>query len=277
MGVSILVQTLNEEVNLPRCLRSVGFSDDIVVLDSFSTDGTEKVAREFGARWVQRKFTGRAEHQNWAVTNIPWKHPWIYYTDADEVVPPELAQEIRAAAAEPHNPHAAYRVRRRDHFMGKWIRRSSQYPIWFVRMFRPEKIRWARKANPVPQIDGSVGTLTHDYLHYPFSKGLEDWLARHNRYSTYEAEESLRSLASRDFLVRELFAADASRQRQALKKLSFRLPCRPTLRFLFMFLVKRAFLDGWPGLVYSRLIANYEYQIVLKMRELRSRQQGLPL
>ncbi len=267
--VSIFIQTLNEEANLARCLESFQWADDIVILDSFSTDQTERIARAYNARWIQREYKGRAEHQNWAMENIPFKHPWVYYSDADEIVPPALAQEILAVTTAPDRHEVAYRVSRRDYFMGRWVRYSSQYPVWFVRLFRPEKIRWKRKANPVPDIDGPVGTLKNDYIHYPFSKGIADWLTRHNRYSTYEAEETLLSLAARDLDLKGLLSADATVRRRALKTLSFRLPARPVLKFLYMYLARRGVLDGSAGFHYCMLQAFYEYEITLKVRELR--------
>jgi glycosyltransferase involved in cell wall biosynthesis len=269
---SVFIQTLNEEENLPRCLACFAWSDDIVVLDSISQDRTEQIARAAGARFFQREYRGRAENQNWAVENIRFKHPWVYYSDADEVMPAALAREIQDLTARPDNPHAAYRLRRRDHFMGKWIKHSSQYPLWFVRLFRPEKIRWTRKANPVAQVDGSVGDLTNDYLHYPFSKGLSDWLWRHNRYSTYEAEENLRSLNEGDLRWRQIFSPDQAQRRRALKTLSFRLPARPLLKFLYMYFLRLGLLDGRPGFHYCLLQAMYEYQIALKLRELRRKE-----
>ena len=266
-NVSIFIQTLNEEKNLAECLECFSWADDIVVLDSFSTDGTSSIARRYGARWVQHEYQGRAAHQNWAMENITFKHPWVYYCDADERVPPELAQEIVRVTAAPSRAEVAFMVRRRDQFLDRWIRYSSQYPLWFVRLFRPDKIRWSRKANPVPEIDGTVGELENDYLHYPFSKGLSDWLWRHNRYSTYEAEETLRSLQAGDFHLNELFSRDAAVRRRALKTLSFRLPGRPALKFFYMYLLHGGFLDGRAGFDYCLLQSFYEYQIVLKVRE----------
>ena len=276
MSVSIFVQTLNEEHNLERCLKSVSFSDDIVVLDSFSTDGTERIARSFGAQWVQRTYTGRAEHQNWAMENIPWKHPWVYYSDADEVVPPELAAEIQAVTCAPNNKNAAYTVCRRDHFMGRWIKRSTQYPVHLTRLFRPPAIRWTRKANPIPHVEGPIGKLRNDFIHYPFSKGLSDWVWRHNRYSSFEAEETIRSLDAGDFSWGELFHRDWAIRRHAMKKLSFRVPLRHRFRFLYMYFLRRGFLDGRPGLIYCQLLSMYEYLIVLKVEEQRRKQTGRP-
>lgn len=269
VNVSIFIQTLNEEANIAACLECFSWADDIVVLDSFSSDKTEEITLRYGARWIQHRYEGRAAHQNWAVENIPFKHPWVYYSDADERVPPELAEEILRVTSDSTRPEVAYKVRKRDYFRNCWIRRSTSYPLWIVRLFRPDKIRWARKANPVPVIDGPVGELQNDYLHYPFSKGIADWVWRHNRYSTFEAEESIRSLKAGDFHFGELFSKDRTTRRIALKKLSFRLPFRPVFRFLYQYFVKGAILDGIEGFHYCLLLSIYEYFIVLKIRELR--------
>lgn len=267
-GVSIFVQTLNEETNLPACLDCVSWSDDIVVLDSFSTDGTETIARDYGARFVQHEFCGRAEHQNWAMQNIEFRNPWVYYTDADEHVTSELAAEIRQVVGAPMRPEAAFRLRRRDYFMGRWIKRSSNYPLWFTRLFRPDKISWARKANPICHVDGPVGELQNDFLHYPFSNGFDRWFLKHNKYSTYEAEELIKSLQNQDFSWKELGSRDRAVRRRALKKLSFRAPARPVLKFVYLYFWRLGLLDGGPGLHYCLLQAFYEYQTLLKSREI---------
>lgn len=275
--VSILILTLNEEVNLPRCIQSVAWSDDIVVLDSFSTDKTVEIAKTAGARVVQRKFDNWSAHQNWAVANIPFKHPWVFYIDADEVVTPELANEIRQIAARADNPHVAYRVRRKDTFLGKWLRHSSMYPIWLPRLFRPPHIAWERLVNPVAVINGPQGSLREHMLHYSFNKGIQAWIAKHNQYAGFEAQEAMKSIRTRTLDVKGLFStSDPVRRRKAMKTLSFRLPFRPLLRFLYMYILRRGFLDGWAGLTYCRLVAFYEYMIVLNMRELERREKGLP-
>jgi glycosyltransferase involved in cell wall biosynthesis len=272
--ISVLILTLNEEANLPRCLESVSWCDDIVVLDSYSNDRTVEIARAAGARVIQRRFDNWAAHQNWALENIEFKHPWVYYSDADEVVTPDLREEMQRVTADSNNAHVAYRLRYKNFFMGRWIRRCGIYPTWILRLFRPQKVRWERLVNPVPVVDGTEGRLQGHFEHYSFNKGLNAWFEKHNRYSWQEAEESLKSLARGEFDWRDIFAADPATRRRALKELSFRLPCRPLLRFLYMFIWKRGFLDGWAGFTYCRLLTIYEYMIVLKMRELRLRERG---
>lgn len=274
LGVSIFIQTLDEEVNIADCIACFSWCDDIVVLDSFSSDKTEEIAKSMGARWIQHKYEGRAAHQNWAMENIDFKYRWVYYGDADERVPPELAKEIRRITSDPNTPHVAFQVARRDHFQSTWIKHSTSYPLWIIRLFQPGKIRWNRKANPVPDIQGSVGRLENDYLHYPFSKGLTDWIWRHNRYSSYEAEETVHSLAAGELRLSEFFSFDSISRRNTLKRLSLRLPARPLFKFIYFYFFRLGIFDGMPGFRYCVLQSIYEYFIVLKVMELRASKAG---
>lgn len=115
--VSVLILTKNEEKDLPGCLQSVSWSDDVHVFDSFSTDSTVQVARDAGAFVTQRVFDNWAAHQNWAMANIPFKYPWVFYLDADERMTPDLIRAVRSAALNP-GECVAFRVRRRDFFWG---------------------------------------------------------------------------------------------------------------------------------------------------------------
>ncbi|MGE5645992.1 MAG: glycosyltransferase family 2 protein [Acidobacteriota bacterium] len=271
----MLILTRNEELNLPRCLDAVSWSDDIVVLDSLSTDRTVEIARTYGARVYHRAFDNERDHRA-ASLRLPFKHPWVFNPDADEIATPALCDEMRAAVEGPPR-HAAYRLSRRDMFMGRWLRHASLYPTWLVRLFRPEAVRFERSINLRCHIDGTEGRLRNGLLHYSFNNGFESWIAKHNRYSTAEAEETLNSLAAGRLDLRGLLAADPLRRRAALKELSFRLPCRPALRFLYMYFLRGGFLDGLPGYHYCRLLSIYEYMIEMKITEARRRSRNLPL
>lgn len=277
--VSLLILTLNEEDNLPRCLESVRWCDDVVVYDSFSTDRTVEIAQAAGphVRVVQRRFDDWSTHQNWAVANIPFKHRWVYYSDADEVVTPELVQAIGNVVSDPSRREVAFRVRRRELLWGRWLRHASMYPVWILRLFRPGKIRWERLVNPVAVIDGPVGTLNRDILHYSFSKGLSAWVNKHVDYAQFEAQEVLRSTRTNTFDPGGLFAVgDPVRRRKALKTLSFHMPFRPLLRFVYMYVLRMGFLDGRAGLTYCRLIMMYEFMIDLNVKETMRRQRNQP-
>lgn len=273
MSVSIFIQTLNEEQNLPSCLDSVSWSDDVVVLDSISTDRTEEICRERGVRFFQRPYDGRGPHQNWAMEHIHFKHPWVFYLDADEHMTPELREEICAIASNLNEENVAFFCGRKNMFRGRWLKRSMP-PGYIMRFFKPANIRFERLVNPTPIIGGSHGYLRHHFIHYNFSKGITEWLERHNRYSTYEAVEQIRALRERPVNWKALLSSDANTRRIEAKNISFRLPFRPTLKFLLLFFLKMGFLDGGPGLTYCVLQALYEYQICLKIEELRRAERG---
>jgi glycosyltransferase involved in cell wall biosynthesis len=262
--ISVLILTKNEEKDLPGCLESVAWSDDVHVLDSFSTDGTVELAGSAGARVTQRQFDNWAAHQNWALANVPFRYPWVFYLDADERMTVDLVTAVRAAAAAP-GEFVAFRVQRRDFFLGTWLK-HVQASSFYLRLFRPEKMRYERLVNPVSLADGRVGQVAGYLDHFPFSKGISHWIARHNSYSSFEAEQVLENRKrNRSFSVVRAFAAkDFHERRFHQKELFYRLPARPLVKFLILYVGKRGFLDGRAGLTYSVLQSMYEYMIVLK-------------
>jgi glycosyltransferase involved in cell wall biosynthesis len=267
MNISVLIPTWNEEKNLSRCLESVSWSDDVVVFDSFSTDRTVEIARQAGARVIERRFDNEAAHRV-ASLRVPFKHPWVYNPDADEVATVELRDEMLAATADASRAEVAYAVRRKDMFMGRWLRHCSLYPTWFTRLFRPEAIGFERSVNLRYTVDGPQGRLRGHMIHYSFEKGLDAWFEKHNRYSSAEAFELLAVLRGDHASFRGLGSRDPVARRRALKDLSFRLPFRPELRFFYMYFVRLGFLDGVPGFTYCRLLSIYEYLIALKAKEI---------
>jgi glycosyltransferase involved in cell wall biosynthesis len=270
--VSVLILTLNEEINIAECIESVAWSNDIVVLDSFSTDDTVRVAEEKGARIIQRVFDDWSTHQNWALQSIDFKNAWVFYIDADERCPGELAIEILQRIGSTSN-EVAFRLRRKDFFMGKWLKHAQLYPTWLVRLFQPSRIRFQRIVNPVPVVEEQIGTLSSHLNHYPFSQGISHWIARHNRYSDMEAIEAMREREEAASRLTSILSRDPNMRREALKTIFYQLPIRPAIKFGYYYLVRMGFLDGRPGLTYSILQAIYEYMIVIKTREARLRQK----
>jgi glycosyltransferase involved in cell wall biosynthesis len=266
--ISVLVLTKNEEQDLPGCLASVAWSDDVHVFDSLSTDRTIEVAREHGAQVTERAFDNWAAHQNWALGNVPFRHPWVFYIDADERVTPELREAMLAAVETPAGA-VAFQVERRDFLMGTWLR-HVQVSAFYMRLFRPEKMRYERLVNPVSIPSGPVGRVRGYLDHFPFSKGISHWITRHNSYSTFEAQQiaSERGIAADVSLMAAFFEKDFHRRRYHQKALFYRLPGRPFWKFVLLYFVKLGFLDGRAGLTYSVLQSIYEYFIVLKTREL---------
>jgi glycosyltransferase involved in cell wall biosynthesis len=267
--ISVLVLTKNEQQDLPGCLESVSWSDDVHVYDSLSTDRTIEIAKAAGATITARDFDNWAAHQNWGLRNIAFKHPWVFYIDADERATPELRQSMQRAVLNAGDK-VAFRIQRRDFFLGTWLRHVQTSP-YYIRLFQPAAVRYERLVNPVTLVDGPVGQLGGYLDHFPFSKGVTHWLARHNSYSSLEAqqiEDNRRQRAA--FSVRKaFFVPDFNERRFHQKELFYRLPGRPLIKFLLLYFCRRGFLDGRAGFTYAMLQSFYEYMIVLKSRELR--------
>ncbi len=274
--ISVLILTLNEEVNLPGCLESVQWSDDVVVFDSFSDDRTIEIAEQAGARVFQRRFDNYANQRNAAFTDVEYKYPWILMLDADERTTPEMVAEIKGIVSGGETPITLYRLRRKDMFMGKWLRRSSGYPTWFGRFFRAGTVTVEREINEEYHTDGEIGLLSSHLWHYPFNKGISYWFERHNRYSSMEAV----SLAAetKDALPWHLLSSqDPAERRKILKQIAYRLPGRPVLIFMYLYFFRLGLLDGFPGFTFCVLRMIYEFMIDVKIRELHRRRQGLPV
>jgi glycosyltransferase involved in cell wall biosynthesis len=274
--ISILILTRDEAQNLPACLASVAWSDDIHVLDSRSTDTTQAVATSAGARVTERAFDNWSSHQNWALQNLPFKYPWVFYLDADERVTPELRDALLQAAAAP-GYNVAFRIQRRDFFMNTWLKHVQTSPF-YMRLFRPEAMRYERLVNPVSIPNGPVGQLPGYLDHFPFSKGIDHWVERHNQYSRLEAEQTVANhhKQSRFSFWSAFFEKDFHRRRFHQKEVFYLLPARPQLRFLYLYLVRLGFLDGAAGYTYARLQGFYEYLIVAKTKELERRVSAPP-
>jgi glycosyltransferase involved in cell wall biosynthesis len=265
--VSVLILAKNEELDLPGCLNSVAWSDDVHVLDSGSTDRTVEIAQRAGAKVTVRKFDNWASHQNWALQNIPFKYPWVFYLDADERVSDSLRESIRRDIL-PESCASAFRIQRRDFYAdGTWLKYAQLTP-YYIRLFRPQRIRYERLVNPVTIIDGNTEDLRGYLDHYPFSKGIALWLQRHIQYADFEARMVLENRAKSASFTRALFSCRFEERRQNQKQFFYSLPFRPFIRFFYMLLWRRAFLDGRAGLTYAALQSIYEYFIVLRTREL---------
>jgi glycosyltransferase involved in cell wall biosynthesis len=265
--ISVLVLTRNEEQDLPGCLDSVSWSDDVHVLDSLSTDRTVAVAESRGASVTQRPFDGYASQRN-AGLGLAFKHPWVLILDADERLPARTSEELkRFVAASP--TAAAARLRRRDFLLGTWLRHAQISP-YYIRLVRPPMVRYEREINEVLKVDGEIVDLAEPFDHYPFSKGFRHWIDKHNTYSSMEASIALaaRRGCGKASLRAALLSRDFNERRLHQKELFYRLPLRPLIKWLYMVVVRRAFLDGSAGMVYAALQAIYEYFIVIKSREL---------
>lgn len=270
--ISVVILTFNEANNLPRCLASIPWCDDILVVDSGSTDDTVAIANAAGAKVLTRTFDTFAKQRNYAMEQGALRYAWVLHLDADEVVTTALRDEILTLAAVDNSHYPIYRVPSKLIFMGKWLRYSGMYPAYQVRFGQRELLRFVdhghgqRESLPLDQ----VGTITAPLDHYNFSKGVNDWFARHLRYARAEAQLALQErrvpLGLGDFLN-----TDTTTRRRALKRCAQRLPFRPSLRFFYAYVVRRGFLDGRAGFRYARMLGIYQAFIDMNMTELRAK------
>jgi glycosyltransferase involved in cell wall biosynthesis len=266
-GYSVVILTLNEERDLPACLASVRTCDDIVVLDSGSTDATATLARAAGARVFVRRFDNFAGQRNHAQRDIPFRYRWVFHLDADERMTPELDAECRRASQ--RTDVDGFYVAPRMLWQGHWIRRSTDFPAWqarFVRVPEFEFIEVGHGQREAPRM--RMDRLAANYLHDLSSGGEAEWLERHHRYARAEARHLIASGPVRDW--HQVFSSDPLVRRRTLKRLSYVLPGRPLLRFLYQYVLRGGFLDGGAGLHYCRLLARYESFTAEELKRLRA-------
>ena len=269
-GVSVLVPTLDEELNLTECLRSVEWADEVFVVDSFSRDRTVELARSSGATVVQHAFESYSRQKNWALDTLPFRNDWVLILDADERATSGLRCEIEATLR--NTDYAGFYVNRRFIFLGAWIRHAGWYPSWSLRLFRHRLGRYDdREVHEHVVLNGAAGYLRNDLLHLD-RRGLEAFVARHNRYSTLEAAarfKTERDAPDRARLPLSLLASPVQRKRFLRERIWPRVPAKPLALFVYMYLVRRGFLDGRAGLALCVFHAFQEFMVGLKLAELR--------
>ncbi|MFZ4666914.1 MAG: glycosyltransferase family 2 protein [Prochlorotrichaceae cyanobacterium] len=279
--VSVLIPAKNEEANLPACLTSVALADEIWMVDSHSVDRSVAIAEEYGANVVQFDFNGQwPKKKNWALENLPFRNPWVLIVDCDERITPELWAEITTAIQNPD--YAGYYLNRRVFFLGAWIRHGGRYPDWNLRLFRHAQGRYENLQtsltpntgdNEVHEhviLQGKVGYLKEDMLHEDF-RNIFHWLERHNRYSNWEARvyDNLLSGQDEQGTIGSNLLGDAVQRKRFLKRIWVYLPLKPLLRFFLIYVFQLGFLDGRAGFIYACLMSQYEYNISVKLYELR--------
>ena len=280
--VTVVLPVRNEEQNLPAALASVSWANEIVVVDSHSTDRTEEIARKAGARVVQFDYPGHGpKKKSWALANVDFRNDWVLLLDADERVPPKLREEIVQAVE--CGVHDGYYLDRELVFMGRSLRCFR--PNWNLRLFRAGRARFedlqlhelpGTGDNEIHEhvvVDGEAGYLPTPLLHNDY-RGITAWLDRHNRYATWEAH-LYRRFRREPLGVGPLgfMRLDPFQRKRALRRLWVRLPLRSPLRFFVWYLGRRGFLDGRAGFVFCVLMAYYEFTIGVKMKELEERER----
>jgi glycosyltransferase involved in cell wall biosynthesis len=283
LPITVLLATKNEEANIAKCLAALGPAARVVVLDSHSTDRTPMIAASSGAEVVQFAYSGcYPKKRQWALDNLEIRTPWVLLLDADEVVLPELWEEIRGAILSP-SPKTAYLITKQFHFLGKRFRFGG-FSFAAVLLVQPGKARFERlpdgdaalhaldmEVHERVIVDGSIGRLRSPLIHEDF-KGLQAYLDRHNRYSTWEAGLRYSYLTTGQYgqdTIRPRFFGNTQERRRFLKNIILRLPFEPWLWFAYHFFFRLGFLEGRRGLIASRIRAAYISQVRAKVYELR--------
>ncbi|MEO1617958.1 MAG: glycosyltransferase family 2 protein [Planctomycetota bacterium] len=266
--LSVVVLSKNEEHNLPRCLDSLQWADEVVVIDDESVDRSVEISLEHGARVLNHPFVSFAAQRNWALNEADLRNEWVLMLDADEVATEPFASEIASKIETASAECVAFRTCRKTMMDDKWLRYSDGFPVWIMRLVRRGAAEFEDSGHgevPVPVVNGEIDTIREPFVHYPFSRGMEDWWKRHVSYAGREAKREVRSAGGESLVG--LCSWNASRRRRAARHLSTLMPARGTLRFIYQYVLKRGFLDGRAGYRFCRMMACYESMITIRKME----------
>lgn len=265
--ISIVILTKNEERDLPGCLASIDWCDDIHVVDSASNDKTVSIAEQAGAKCKTNFFESFGKQRNWAIDNCELKYDWILFLDADEQATPEFQDAVFTALTDVDDTIAGFYCCWKMILYQQWLKRTDSFPKWQFRLLRFGKARFTDYGHgqKETQVKGRIEYISEPYLHFAFSKGWTHWIDRHNRYSDQEAIERLQQKISWE----DVFSIHSSIRNKAIKPLVSKSPGWPLLRFFFMYVLKLGFLEGWPAFIYCVNLAYYEFLIQIKMDEIR--------
>ena len=240
--LSVTIITLNAATQLEACLRSVRFADEVVVVDSGSTDGTQALAERFGARIIAQDWLGFGPQKQFAVDAAA--HDWVLCLDADERVTPELQASIENALQNPST--AAFRFPRRNRFLGRYLKHGEGYPDWSLRLFDRRQARWSDDAvHEKVETKSRVSELAGDLLH-DSAESLATYLTKQNRYTSLAAEMAL-----------------AAGKRASFGRIAF----SPLVRFIKFYLIRQGFRDGLPGLIHIAIGCFNSFMKYSKMLE----------
>lgn len=272
-NIEVVIPAFNEELNLAHALKSVmDWADAVYVVDSESSDRTREIAEQFGAQVVIRPWLGYAKQKNWALDNLPLKSDWVFILDSDEAITPQLRDEIMKIASHPVDsvPEAGYYVNRLTFFLSQPIRHCGYYPSYNLRFFKRGKAHYEdREVHEHMIVQGPTARLRHEMLHED-RRGLEHFIAKHNRYSTLEARELRRE--ERDGKSGDLpeLERGIAVRRWLKRRVLPRLPLSALWRFFYMYFVRLGLLDGVTGLRFCLLVSTYDLFISLKLAETRA-------
>lgn len=270
--LTVIILTHNEEQNIAGCLESLHWADDLVIVDSGSSDRTVEKSQSVrpDVRVFCNPFEDFGQQRNWAIDNTSPKHQWILFLDADEQSTADFERGIRAAV-ENTTDVVGYFLCARNLFLNKWIRYSTFYPSWQLRLFKRGEVRYEKMGHGQREVTkGKVDYVREPYDHFPFHKGIADWVSKHNRYSTHEVPH-IQKILQEPLSLRHLCSLDPVTRRRCMKRIAARLlVLRPLLMFTYSYIFRLGFLDGRAGLIFAYLRTSHELQIVAKVYEAKS-------
>lgn len=271
--IDVMIITYNESLNLPHCLKALQrWTNKIFVIDSGSTDGTQDIARSYGADIVHHDWPGYAQQKNWGLDNLPFESDWILIVDADEVITDEVRERLVEIASKPADevPENGFYINRLTYFMDKPIWYCGYFPSWNLRFFKRGKGYYeSREVHEHVIIDNPVGYIREPMIHHD-RRGLEHYVAKHNRYSTLEARTIFLEMTSPNASDREANVTPDTRRRRWLKRhIMPHAPFPGMWRFIYLYILRLGILDGRAGLEFSKFISMYDSLVALKLRDLR--------
>ena len=269
-----VVLTLNEEHDLARALKSLAWCDELIVVDSGSTDQTYDIAYRCGAKFLQHIQTPPfliTDQRNWVLDSACLQSDWVLFLDADEEVSSSLAHQIVASINSPSSI-GAYELTPRYWFMGQWLKFTQGYPNWHPRLVRRGRAHFQGGVWETFSTKSPVGRLSYPYEHYAFSKGFDDWLERHRRYSSWDASQIVHFLNSGS--MQSSLQLRSSHLRLLMTRFWY---LRPPFRFIQKYILQLGFLEGWQALLFSLMMFFYDLMTVIKVIEALRRKRKQPL
>jgi glycosyltransferase involved in cell wall biosynthesis len=264
--LSVILLTKNEEANIQPCLEWLTWADDVILVDSISTDQTTVRASAIRGdiRIFSNEFSDFGQQRNWALDHTRPRYDWILFVDADERITPSCATAIQAAVENPGDK-VGFFLCYKNFFLDRWMKHCSLYPSWQLRLLKKGHVRYVKEGHGQKEIaDGSLGYIPEPYHHYICSKGLYEWEERQQRYEAEEVE-LLRRLGREPLKIADVFGTPVARRR-FLKRWLTRAPSlRPWLRYLYTYVLRAGFLDGKPGWIYCKLYLARELAISRKL------------
>jgi len=268
LKLSVIIPAFNVERTISECIRSVLWADEILVVDSFSTDRTVQIAENLGAKVIQHKYIYSAKQKNWAIPHA--SHDWILVLDSDEIATPVLSDEIRKLlSSDTLDQFDGFSVGRKEFFLGKWMRWGGRYPLYNIRLFRKAFRYEDRDVHAhiiLPKNRTSV--LKNDILHYS-NPTLTHFFRKFNRYSTYQANYMKKRVDSRNKVSWKKVFTHKTYLKSVIKDYWFFMPFAPAARFIYMYILRFGFLDGRYGFILAVLYGFQDYAAKAKYRELK--------